>query len=73
MFLPWLGLYIVVIMHMEGKITRRLQAVVTNSKTVSTNTTPTPVVDHLDDNSCDSHSAVTIDPKDSIKNDKDKL
>ena len=73
MFLPWLGIYIVVIMYMEGKITRRLQAVVTNSKTVSTNTTPTPVVDHLDDNSCDSHSAVTIDPKDSIKNEKDKL
>jgi thaumarchaeosortase len=72
MFLPWLGIYIVVIMYMEGKITRRLQAVVTNSKTVSTNTTPTPV-DHLDDNSCDFHSAVTIDPKDSIKNEKDKL
>jgi thaumarchaeosortase len=72
MFLPWLGIYIVVIMYVEGKITRRLQTVATNSKTIPTSTTLTPV-DHLDNNSYDSHSAVTIDPKDSIKSDKDKL
>jgi thaumarchaeosortase len=65
MFLPWLGIYIVVIMSIEGKITRRLKPPVTNSKTR---------LDHLDDNNniYDSNSAAMIHPKDSIKSDKDK-
>jgi thaumarchaeosortase len=72
MFLPWLGIYIVVIMYVEGRITRRLHSAVTNSKAVSTSTTLTPV-DHLDNNTYDSHGAAKIHPKDSIKNDKDQL
>jgi thaumarchaeosortase len=72
MFLPWLGIYLVVIMYMERKITRRLHSAITNSKPISTSATLTPV-DHLDNKSYDSHSAATIDPKDSIEDDKDKL
>jgi thaumarchaeosortase len=72
MFLPWLGIYIVVIMYMEGRITRRLHSVVTNSKAVSTSTTLTPV-DRLDNNTYNSHGPAKIHSKDSIKNDKDQL
>ena len=68
MFLPWLGIYIVIIMYVEGKITRRFQAVVTNSKIVSSSTT-----DHLDNNSYDSNSSATIHPKgNSVTNNKDE-
>jgi hypothetical protein len=59
-------------MYMEGRITRRLHAVVTNSKAVSDSTTLTPV-DRLDNNIYDSHGAAKIHPKDSIRNDKDQL
>jgi hypothetical protein len=43
MFLPWLGIYIVVIMFIEGKITRKLQVVATNSKIVSSTTRDDPI------------------------------
>ena len=79
MFLPWLGIYIVVIMFIEGKITRKLQiaAGTTNpKKTVSSTTTITPV-DPLDNNSDsynnNNNNAAAIHPKDSLKNEKDKL
>jgi thaumarchaeosortase len=79
MFLPWLGIYIVVIMFIEGKITRKLQiaAGTTNpKKTVSSTTTITPV-DPLDNNSDsynnNNNNAPAIHPKDSLKNEKDKL
>jgi thaumarchaeosortase len=73
MFLPWLGIYIVAIMLIEGKITRKLHVAVTNPKTASSTTIVTPV-DPLNNNSDDyNNNAATIHPKGSLKNDKDKL
>jgi thaumarchaeosortase len=71
MFLPWLGVYIVIIMYVEGKITRRFQTIATNSKTVSSNITST--ADHLDNHIYDSNNSSRIHSKDdSIKNNKDE-
>jgi thaumarchaeosortase len=67
MFLPWLGIYVIIIMFIEGKITRRLKAAATNQKIVSSTTTITPVEPLDNDN-----NAATIHSKDSL-NDKDKL
>jgi thaumarchaeosortase len=71
MFLPWLGVYIVIIMYVEGKITRRFQTIATNSKTVSSSITST--ADHLDNHIYDSNNSSRIHSKDdSIKNNKDE-
>lgn len=71
MFLPWLGVYIVIIMYVEGKIRRRFQAIATNSKTVSSSITAT--ADHLDNHIYDSNNSSRIHSKDDcIKNNKDE-
>ena len=71
MFLPWLGVYIVIIMYVEGKITRRFQAIATNSKKVSSSITST--ADHMDNHIYDSNNSSRIHSKDdSIKNNKDE-
>jgi exosortase/archaeosortase family protein len=73
MFLPWLGIYIVIIMFIEGKITRKLQVAATNSKIVSSATIVTPT-DPLNNNSEDyNNDTAAIHPKDSLRNDKDKF
>jgi hypothetical protein len=82
MFLPWLGIYIVVIMFIEGKITRKLQiamaAAATNPKKTASSTTTIAPIGPLDNNNDDynnnnNNNATAIHTKDSLNNEKDKF